>query len=499
MEADPIRSGTARGDPGAEPGTVAVVVATTPVASLPCAAGGTLLDRVTEQLAMLPIREVHIVARDIAGGADTGAHGVTVSDGLAEDLRTVAKLARTATSPLAVLPADLLAHTEALALLLGHPARPTGAIVAGGAPGPLPPPVRIEQDRIASAGTSFHRVGQANATFRGVLLVGRDHLAGLAEVAEELADLVAGRNLAGVGDHELPELLLAGLVRVGVPVKAVPIGGLHCTRVGDADEAGRALRELAAVDVDAARLDAAIKSDDGFFTTFCVSSWSRHLVRLAAKAHLTPNTVTGMSVGLAVIAAVWFTGGHRGAMLTGAVALYLSFVLDCVDGQLARYTGRFSALGGWLDAICDRLKEFIVYAGLAIGYPGGGAWPLAIAALLVQVTRHMADFAYAGARADARRDAPRPRRPLTVPWDDAPSGGARGGAAGSVLALAWRFDGGAGYWLKKMIVLPVGERTAVIAVTAGLFDARVTFLTLLGWGLIALAYTVAGRMARSLA
>src|SRR5690606_15878187 len=146
MEADPIRSGTARGDPGAEPRTGGVVVATTPVASLPCAAGGTLLDRVTEQLAMLPIREVHIVARDIAGGADTGAHGVTVSDGLAEDLRTVAKLARTATSPLAVLPADLLAHTEALALLLGHPARPTGAIVAGGAPGPLRPPVRIEQD-----------------------------------------------------------------------------------------------------------------------------------------------------------------------------------------------------------------------------------------------------------------------------------------------------------------------------------------------------------------
>jgi hypothetical protein len=53
-------------------------------------------------------------------------------------------------------------------------------------------------------------------------------------------------------------------------------------------------------------------------------------------------------------------------------------------------------------------------------------------------------------------------------------------------------------WLKKVIVLPIGERMALIAVTAALFNARVTFLALLTWGGVALAYTVTGRIARSL-
>jgi hypothetical protein len=38
---------------------------------------------------------------------------------------------------------------------------------------------------------------------------------------------------------------------------------------------------------------------------------------------------------------------------------------------------------------------------------------------------------------------------------------------------------------------------ALIAVTAGLFDARVTFLALLGWGALATLYTLTGRIARS--
>ncbi len=58
-----------------------------------------------------------------------------------------------------------------------------------------------------------------------------------------------------------------------------------------------------------------------------------------------------------------------------AVLLYLGFVLDCVDGQLARYTRHFSAWGGWLDTMADRAKEYVVYAGLRLrgdATPGSG-------------------------------------------------------------------------------------------------------------------------------
>ncbi|GAB2447049.1 hypothetical protein GCM10027187_11880 [Streptosporangium sandarakinum] len=53
-------------------------------------------------------------------------------------------------------------------------------------------------------------------------------------------------------------------------------------------------------------------------------------------------------------------------------------------------------------------------------------------------------------------------------------------------------------WLKKIIVLPIGERMALIAVTAALFNARVTFLALLTWGGVAALYTLTGRIGRSL-
>lgn len=513
MGADPSKPGTVR-----DTETVAVVLATTPAAGLPCSDGvrseGSLLERLTAQLLTLPVREVLVVVRgeDAWEGErnqpGTGGlrHQIRVSDGLAEDLRIVAKTARASTSPVAVLTADVVAHTDALGLLLDHPARPTGAIVAGGDPAPLRPPVRTEWGRVVSAGTSFHEVEWANGTFRGVLQVGEAHLAGLADVAEELADLAQRRHLGRVSDGEVVELLLAGLVRGGIPVQAVPLGPLHCARVAARPAAERAVRELADVDEAQARLDAAVKSGDGFFTTYCVSSWSRRLIRPAARLGLTPNTVTGISVAFAAIAAIWFSDGHRAGLVVGALALYLSFVLDCLDGQLARYTRRFSPLGGWLDAICDRLKEYLVYVGLALGYaagpPGPGKiWALAVAAMILQTFRHMVDFAYAGAVADRARAASlraASPRSMAVPWDDAPPAAAASGT-GTVLALSRRLDRGVAYWAKKTIVLPIGERMALISVTAALFDARVTFLALLGWGGVALVYTAAGRMARSFA
>ena len=52
----------------------------------------------------------------------------------------------------------------------------------------------------------------------------------------------------------------------------------------------------------------------------------------------------------------------------------LSFAADCVDGQLARLTGRFTDLGEWLDLTSDRIKEVILIAGLAIGASQEDKW-----------------------------------------------------------------------------------------------------------------------------
>ncbi|MFI0417955.1 CDP-alcohol phosphatidyltransferase family protein [Spongiactinospora sp. 9N601] len=478
----------------------AVVLATTPAARS-ALADGTVLDRLAGQLDTLPVRDVHVVARTAVAVGPGAADGTR---GLVDDLRSVAKVARASSGPVAVLPGDLVAHREALAMLLEHPARDTAALVAadGGDGGPLRPPVRVERGRVAAAGSSYHRVVEPNGTFRGVLQVGEADLGGLAGVAEELAEHVQGGRLGTVSGAEVGDLILVGLVRAGVPVRAAMLGPLRCDRVTGPGQAADAVRRLAEVDETAARLDAAIKSDDGFVATHLVSSWSAWPVRLCARLSLTPNAVTGMSLGLAALAAVWFSAGERPAMLAGAGLVLLSFVLDCVDGQLARFTRAFSPLGAWLDAISDRAKEYLVYVGLAAGYTGavglpGGIWALAVSAMALQTLRHTIDFSFKASAAEAGRAQPERPRSLADPGDVPPQPPPPSDRRSPLVRLSRRFDQGAVRWLRKIVVLPIGERMALIAVTAGLFDARVTFLALLGWGGLAMLYTVTGRVARS--
>jgi len=257
--------------------------------------------------------------------------------------------------------------------------------------------------------------------------------------------------------------------------------------------ADTAVAALADVDEAKVRLDTAVKDDDGFFATYLVSTWSRHLIRPAVKLKVTPNTVTGVSVGLALLAAVWFSAGTQGGRLLGASLFYLSFVLDCLDGQLARYTRTFSPLGAWADGMADRLKEYLVYVGLAAGSADPAIWHLAAAAMIMQVVRHALGYAYGGAVADAARRGASWGGPARSLVESADTRSATG-----VVKLAQRLERQkATRWLKKIVVLPIGERTALIAVTAAGWNATVTFVTLLCWGGVAALYQLAGRIARS--
>jgi phosphatidylglycerophosphate synthase len=362
--------------------------------------------------------------------------------------------------------------------------------------------------RVVSAGTGFHQVTGPNRIFCGPLRVAPGRRLTLAKAADRLAALLETPG-AMPGASGVPALLLVGLVRAGVRVTPLHAPPLVCAQVRDAGQVRAARAAVAAVDEDRVRLDAAVKSNDGFFTTFAVSTYSRHIAKLAARIGLTPNVVTSLSMALAVVTALVFAMGTRTGMIVGAVLYYFAFVLDCVDGQLARYTRRFSTFGAWLDATFDRAKEYTVFAGLAVGSTaaaagssvhGGDVWALAVAAMAVQTGRHMIDFAY-GASRRARPTAPLPVTPLTSPGDGlAPAAPAPrpGGALGLVKRALARTRSGPAFWLKKMIVLPIGERFAVVSLTAAVWNARVTFIVLLAWGAVAAAYTLTGRMLRSL-
>lgn len=476
-----------------------------PSATLPFRAG-TVLDHLRGQLAAVEVRRQHVVARPAHAGRLRGTEGCTgdidvhESSGVAEDLRWVARSAREARrarEPIAVLSADLLCHRTALSRLLGDSDAPSRALVGAG-PAAAAPPVRVERQRVVSAGSPYHRVGEPNAWFLGGVRVGSDDAGMVAEAADRLASLADSEHL-----DDVPALLLVGLVRAGRQVSAVDVRGLHCRRVTDAAAAAVADAEMRTVDEDRVLLDSAVKADDGFFTTYCVSPYSKYIARWAARRGLTPNIVTAASLGIGVGAAACFAMGSRVGLVTGAVLLQAAFTADCVDGQLARYTRRFSALGGWLDAVFDRAKEYTVYAGLAVGAAASGVgsvWGLAVAALSLQTVRHLVDFCYAAAHSGA---ATLPVRPVEEPDDSLGARRtARGGdaeAGSPVAALSrWLEARSATRWLKKIVVLPIGERFALISLTAALFDARVTFSALLAWGGLAAAYTFAGRVLRAL-
>ncbi|MGP3986094.1 DUF5941 domain-containing protein [Streptomyces sp. 3N207] len=280
--------------------------------------------------------------------------------------------------------------------------------------------------------------------------------------------------------HELtgsPQEAAAGLEAAGVEVHRPELGTLVATVPADETARKEAEAAVAAVDDEAVRLRSAVKSRDGFFTTFCVSPYSRYVARWCARRGLTPNQVTTASLITALIAAGCAASGQRWGFVTAGVLLIASFVLDATDGQLARYDLQYSKLGAWLDATFDRAKEYSYYAGLALGAARGGddVWALALGAMLLMTARHTVDFSFSEASHDVAANTSR------------------------TAVLSSRLDS-AGWtvWARRMIVLPIGERWALIAVLTAATTPRITFLVLLAAGTLAACYTTTGRLLRSL-
>ncbi|QFZ78611.1 CDP-alcohol phosphatidyltransferase family protein [Streptomyces fagopyri] len=280
---------------------------------------------------------------------------------------------------------------------------------------------------------------------------------------------VATDNLAG--------RLTAALDADGVAVYRPELGSLVAAVPTDPQERNERRQAVSAVDDEAVRLRGAVKARDGFFTTYCISPYSRYIARWCARRGLTPNQVTTASLLTALIAAGCAATGTRAGFVAAGLLLLFSFVLDCTDGQLARYSLQYSTLGAWLDATFDRAKEYAYYAGLALGAARGGddVWALALGAMILQTCRHVVDFSFN----EANHDATANTSPTAA-------------LSGKLDSVGWTV------WVRRMIVLPIGERWAMIAVLTALTTPRITFYALLVGCAFAATYTTAGRVLRSL-
>ncbi|WP_326715890.1 CDP-alcohol phosphatidyltransferase family protein [Streptomyces sp. NBC_01474] len=343
----------------------------------------------------------------------------------------------------ALVDAGFVGHTHALRLGLTDPRFAASAVPGAVSVQPAAREALTGALRDTAQGPSATDFGTRAGTLAGVL-----------------ADRVAERLTASGTEVHHPEL--------GELVAAVP---------ADPQARNEARQAVAAVDDEAIRLRTAVKARDGFFTTYCISPYSRYIARWCARRGLTPNQVTTASLFTALVAAGCAATGTRVGFVAAGLLLLFSFVLDCTDGQLARYSLQYSTLGAWLDATFDRAKEYAYYAGLALGAARGGddVWALALGAMVLQTCRHVVDFSFNEANHDATANTS-PTAALSDKLD----------------SVGWTV------WVRRMIVLPIGERWALIAVLTALTTPRITFIVLLIGCALAATYTTAGRVLRSL-
>jgi phosphatidylglycerophosphate synthase len=348
---------------------------------------------------------------------------------------------------------------------------------------------QVVRGSVVSASSSSHAVTIPNRVFTGALYLSQKQRP---EIEKAIAEAIALK----ASGHAL-DLALVALVRATIRVDAVELQEAPFVRSSDLEKKAKTTKLIQKLSIPKLRLKLANRANDGFFSVYVLRRFSKILTWAAVKIGATPNQVTIASFAIGLYAAFLFAQGDFWSILLGAVLLQVSIIVDCVDGELARYTRKFSELGAWLDAITDRVKEYAVFLGLAYGsfsQNGQNLWLLAALLMAIQTFRHLSDYNFSQV-VKARDD-----EVISVPvafmakWDgiEADNSPEETGLAANY------FFKRAKYWAGKVITFPIGERWLAISLTAAVGGALLTFTAMPILALISMAWVYRVRIAKSL-
>ncbi|MGE5314774.1 MAG: CDP-alcohol phosphatidyltransferase family protein [Acidobacteriota bacterium] len=89
--------------------------------------------------------------------------------------------------------------------------------------------------------------------------------------------------------------------------------------------------------------------------------------------NLTPNQVSLMAMAVGVTGGVLFGMGTPAALASGACCYFLSNVLDCADGQIARLKKNGTRIGRIVDGFIDYVVSIAVFLGIALALSSDSA------------------------------------------------------------------------------------------------------------------------------
>ena len=360
-----------------------------------------------------------------------------------------------------------------LELLTDYPRTVTTALVAKVKDGST----RVAQGRITGASSGFHEVGYGNHTFLGIIRLSQTQRPAILDVLHKVKDTKHSGYAI--------DLVLVALVRAALVVAPAEVVGAPFIRSSNSEEREATKREIESLNDARLRLKLANRANDGFFSVFFLRKISKLFTWAAVRLKMTPNQVTLISFAVGLYSAYQFSVGTFWSIFAGAVLLQLSIIIDCVDGELARYTRQFSELGAWLDAITDRIKEYLVFFGLAYGAAKDGRdlWIPAIAMMLLQTFRHISDYNFA--RINKIRSSQLEPLDFEIQND-------------GFIATEYEKKTRLEYWSKKAVQFPIGERWLVISASSVIGGAAFTFTIMPILAIISIILVFRGRVRKTL-
>lgn len=110
------------------------------------------------------------------------------------------------------------------------------------------------------------------------------------------------------------------------------------------------------------------KKKDAWWTVLLVDPIAARLILpVANRTNITPNQLSIASFIIGMTAALCFYLGSYLALVIGALLYHISFIIDCMDGKIARLKGTGTSFGILLDISLDHVRVALCGVALAFG------------------------------------------------------------------------------------------------------------------------------------